>query len=87
MCEEIEATKVCFKCGECKPLSAFYKHARMADGHLNKCKECTKADVKERRRTNPQVQEYDRKRGSRQTLGYLQEYRESTPRSIKPTAT
>lgn len=83
MCQEIEATKVCFKCGECKPLSSFYKHRRMADGHLNKCKDCTKTDVKDRRRTNPAVQEYDRKRGSRQTLDYLKEYRAKYPKKYK----
>ena len=55
--------KTCFKCGKQQPLTSFYKHPAMADGHMGKCKECTKADVAANRLLNiDKVREYDRKR-------------------------
>lgn len=54
--------KTCFKCGEAKGYGEFYRHPAMADGHLGKCKICTRADVAAHRRENDHVQEYDRRR-------------------------
>ena len=40
--------KKCFKCGERLPLTEFYTHKGTKDGHLGKCKSCTKKDTADR---------------------------------------
>lgn len=40
--------KTCFKCGLSLPIEEFYRHPKMADGHLGKCKSCTKKDTQSR---------------------------------------
>lgn len=55
--------KRCFKCRKKFPLTGFYRHRMMADGHLNKCKSCARRDVKVHRALNvDRVRAYDRQR-------------------------
>ena len=71
----MEKMKICFKCGRELPLSMFYRHSKMSDGHMGKCKDCTKADVSanyERRSKDPDYMEKERERGREKyaRLGY-----------------
>lgn len=73
-----QTTKICFKCGRELPLSEFYKHPRMSDGHLNKCKECTKRDVSQKYIENSQDPAYMEKERARGREKYRRlNYRES----------
>lgn len=48
--------KKCFVCNTDKPISEYYAHKKMPDGHLNKCKDCTKQHVRENR--NKKIEYY-----------------------------
>lgn len=63
-------TKICFKCNIDKPLSDYYKHKAMGDGHLNKCKKCTKKDTKERTDVLIQDPEWKEKEQERHRAKY-----------------
>ena len=76
--------KECFKCGEVKSLSEFYKHEQMKDGHVNKCKSCNKKDVAKHRLANiDKIRKYDRERGNNQPPGYVKEWRKNNPLKYK----
>lgn len=73
--------KKCFKCGNEKELTEFYKHNKMADGHLGKCKDCAKKDVLEHRQKNiDKIRAYDRERGK---LPHRKEAKHKTGRKYR----
>lgn len=57
--------KKCNQCGQAYSLANFYKHPAMGDGHLGKCKECVKANVRANYRKNREhYRRYERERAN-----------------------
>ena len=81
--------KVCFKCKEEKELTEFYVHPQMKDGHLGKCKSCSRSDTREYNRNNKRhLQEYDRAREKtdkrkKQKAMYQSAHRKNCPGKYK----
>lgn len=77
--------KACISCGEMKSIDEYYIHTQMADGRLNKCKECVKSYARKNRELRINYyRAYDRDRGNRQDRSYLKEYRKNN--SVKYAA-
>lgn len=57
--------KTCKECGIEKPMTEYYAHKEMADGHLNKCKSCVRHRVSIHAKNNADYyKEYDKKRAN-----------------------
>lgn len=55
--------KTCKDCGIEKPLTEYYVHKLMFDGHLNKCKSCVRLRVlKNTKKNSEYYKQYDKKR-------------------------
>lgn len=72
--------KICRACGADKPLEDFYRHRMMADGHLNKCRDCVKQRVHGYRLANiDRIREYDRRRNDEPERVEAHRIRKKTP--------
>jgi hypothetical protein len=83
--------KACRQCGELKSLAGFYRHPGMLDGHLHRCKDCHKANMRKRhheKRADPEWLQSERGRGREkyQRLGYRDRYPNTNRESARAWA-
>jgi hypothetical protein len=72
----------CIECGVDKPLTEFYRHPKMASGHLGKCKDCAKRYAYEQRILNPSVRQRESARSAAdpgRTNAAAKRWRENNP--------
>lgn len=73
--------KVCKGCGRELPIEDFYKHPKMADGHLNFRKDCVKTRAGAHREENiDRIRAYDRERAKTERRKILK-YKETKKRN------
>ena len=75
------SSKVCKGCGVEKSLAEFYRHAGLADGHLNKCKACVRARTQKYRREH--LEQYAQYEKGRANLPIGSRHAESTRKNTK----
>jgi hypothetical protein len=80
--------KKCIKCNKDKNLIDFYRHKKMADGHINKCIDCSKIGFRDnykKYRENPDFIEKEMARGREKyyRLNYKEKHKkDSVSKSI-----
>lgn len=72
--------KPCICCKQIKPLSGYYTHKEMGDGHLNKCIECVKEYTRKRHMENARDEQWieqqrERHRDKYHRLGYKEKHK------------
>lgn len=79
--------KECFRCQETKPLAEFYKHPGTKDGHLGKCKPCTRLDVLKQAHSPEgarRIQIYEKSRANLpHRLELFKKYKAKWPEKVK----
>ena len=70
-------SKVCKWCEKELPLTEFHTHPQMADGHVNKCKACTKAYRESRKEEREAYQKAWHAKNAEAQQAYRKEYHEN----------